>query len=485
MSSRLSKSKYLAGLQCHKRLWLLIHRPELVPPVPPAQQRLFDQGTLVGELARKRFPGGVLIEADHEHLGEGAQETARAIGEGAEVLFEAVVSHDAILVRPDVLRRGEGGVWDLIEVKSSTSVKDLNIDDVAIQAHVLKGAGLDLRSACLMHINTECVYPDLSNLFTIEDITESVGDALPGVPQRVAELRAMLALEFEPDLPIGQHCNDPYPCEFVDYCWDWVPELSIFNIPGLRWENKAVLLRDGRVAIGDLPHDLRLTEAQQRFVRSCERKEPVIDRDRIREELARLEYPLHFLDFETDNPAVPRLDGMHPYEQFPYQYSCHVLRQGGEVSHMEYLHESESDPRRPLVESLIGAIGDTGTVVAYNAPFEKGVVNKLTELFPEHAAALRSIKDRLWDQLAIFRDYYTDYRFGGSNGLKSVLPVVVPDMSYDGLDVRDGGEAGIVWNEMIRMPAREEKERMIRNLRQYCGQDTWAMVRIHQELERL
>jgi hypothetical protein len=485
MPHRLSKSKYLAGLQCHKRLWLEIHRRELIPPVPPSQQRIFDQGTLVGELAREQFPGGVLIEADYEHLSEGAKETAVVLTQGADVIFEAVISHDGILVRPDVIRRNETGGWDLIEVKSSTGIKDIYIDDVAIQTQVLNGAGLDVRSAGLMHINTECTYPDLSNLFTIEDITELVGDALPGIPERVAELRAMLALDFEPDLQIGQHCHKPYGCEFIELCWSWVPELSIFNIPRLRWPDKAVLLEDGLVAISDLPRELRLNENQRRFVRSCELQEPVIYHDLIQEELAGLEYPLHFLDFETDNPAVPRFDGMHPYGQFPYQYSCNVLHENGDISHMEYLHESESDPRKHLVESLIDAVRKEGTVVAYNAPFEKGVIKKLVESLPEYAGELQSIADRLWDQLVIFRDYYTDYRFRGSNGLKNVLPVIVPDMSYDGMAVSDGTDAGVVWNDMIRLPDGEEKDQKILDLKEYCGQDTWAMVQIHRVLEGL
>ncbi len=482
---RLSKSKFMSGLQCPKRIWLEIHRPELVPPTPPSQQRQFDQGSRVGELARERFPGGVLIDADYPNFSEGFVQSREALERGAEVIFEGVFSHDSVLVRPDVLRRAQAGRWDLIEVKSTTGVKEEHIDDVAIQAHVLNGTGMRVERACLMHLNRECVYPDLSNLFTIEEITDFVGEVLPGIPDKLGEIRAILDRDSEPEIRIGQHCHKPYNCPFVDLCWSWLPEHSIFTIPGLKWTLKRELLDAGRVRIDALEPGLPFTPGQQQYIRSYLGREAIIDRDAIAGERACLEPPIHFLDFETDNPAVPRFDGMRPYDKYPFQFSCHVVDRDGGVTHREYLHEDESDPRHPLTEALIDAVGNKGTVVAYNAPFEKGVLNALGEWLPEYAEPLGSIADRLWDQLLVFRNHYTDYRFGGSNGLKNVLPVVVPSMSYDDLAVRDGDEAGFVWNEMIRMEAGEEKDRRIRDLKAYCGQDTWAMVEIHRALERL
>ena len=479
---RLSKSKYLSGLQCHKRLWLEIHKPELAPLPPPGQQRIFDQGTRVGELATEEFPDGVLIKADYLNIPEAIEQTKEALDNSVDVIFEGCFVFENVLVRPDIILRNDLGGWNMIEVKSSTSVKEENIHDVAVQTWVLQGYGLKMKRVFLKHINRNCVYPNLSDLFKTEDITEPVNAVLTSVPKKLSEYKSMLD-KSEPNVLIGQHCGNPYDCPFVGYCWKDVPEHSIFNIPRLRWTDKEHLIEDNRIGIDDLPAEFPLNENQQKYINSSESQQPIIDWDGIKGELDKLEYPLHFLDFETDSPAIPRFDGLHPYEQFPFQYSCHILDENGSLKHFEYLHKSESDPRQGLVESLTKAIGETGSVIAYNAGFEKGVMNKLAQWCPEYSEQLQSIIERLWDQLVIFRKYYTDYRFKGLNSLKSVLPVIVPSLSYDKLDVSDGIEAQVTWNEMIQIADGDEKKSiLIKELKEYCGQDTLVMVKIHREV---
>ena len=478
---RLSKSKYLSGLQCPKRLWLEIHKPELVPPPPPGQQRLFDQGTQVGVLARKDFPEGCLIKADYLNIPKAIKETKAALDKYQDILFEGCFIRDNVLVRPDIILRNDQGDWNIIEVKSSTSVKTENIHDVAIQVWVLQGCGLNVNRMFLKHINQDCTYPDLSNLFKIEDITEQVKTVLPRVPQTLSEYWSLIE-RLEPETLIGQHCNNPYECPFVPYCWQEVPEHSIFNIPGLRWSVKERLIEENRLDIKKLPEGFPLNKTQRNYVQSFEDEKPVVDWNGIQEELRQLDYPLYSLDFETDGPAIPRFNGMHPYEQFPFQYSCHILSHEGTLEHRDYLHETDSDPRRPLLMLLLQDLGTCGTIVAYNANFEKGILNKLAQWFPEYAKQLESIIARLWDQLIIFRKYYTDYRFQGSNSLKNVLPVIVPSMTYEHLNVKDGIEAQVAWNEMIQLPAGSEKSKLIQELKEYCGQDTMAMVEIHRLL---
>ncbi|MCH7763707.1 MAG: DUF2779 domain-containing protein [Candidatus Marinimicrobia bacterium] len=481
--NRLSKSKYLSGLQCHKRLWLEIHKPELAPPPPPGEQRIFDQGTKVGELATEEFPDGVLIEADYLNIPEAVKQTEEALDNSVDVIFEGCFIFENVLVRPDIILRNDLGSWNMIEVKSSTGVKEVNIHDVAVQTWVLRGSGLEVKRVFLKHINRDCVYPDLSNLFRTDDITEPVNAVLPAIPKKLSEYKSMLD-KSEPNVSIGEHCSNPYDCQFSDYCWKDVPEHSIFTIPRLRWSVKERLIERNKITINDLSAEFPLNENQQKYIKSLEGKKPIVDRNGIKGELDKLEYPLHFLDFETDGPAIPRFDGLHPYEQFPFQYSCHILDQKGNLEHKEYLQETESDPRKSLIESLVAAIGDKGSVIAYNAGFEKGVMNKLAQWCPEYSEQLQSIIGRLWDQLVIFRKYYTDYRFKGSNSLKKVLPVMVPSMSYENLDVSDGIEAQVTWNEMIQLPDGGEKSKLIKELKEYCGQDTLAMIMIHKRLCR-
>lgn len=478
---RLSKSKYLSGLQCHKRLWLEIHKPELASPPPPSQQRIFDQGTMIGELATEEFPNGILIDADYLNIPKAIKQTKEALENFFDVIFEGCFVFENILVRPDIILRNDLGSWNMIEVKSSTGVKEVNIHDVAVQTWVLQGCGLDVKRVFLKHINRDCVYPNLSNLFQTEDITESVEDILPTIPSKLSTFKSMLS-ESEPIVSIGEHCGNPYDCQFAKYCWKDVPEHSIFNIPRLRWSVKERLIDENKIEIEHLPGDFCLNNNQLNYLKSLEDKKPIIDWNGIVEELDKLEYPLHFLDFETDGPAIPRFDGMHPYEQFPFQYSCHVMEENRTLEQIEYLHESDSDPRQSLAESLVNAIGKTGSVIAYNAGFEKDVMKKLSQWCPEYSEQLQSIIERLRDQLDIFRKYYTDYRFKGSNSLKSVLPVIVPSMSYENLCVSDGIEAQVTWNEMIRFSDGSEKSKLIYELKEYCGQDTMAMVEIHNVL---
>lgn len=483
MAKRLSKSKYLSGLQCQKRLWMEIHKPELASPPPPGQQRIFDQGTTVGELATEEFPDGVLIEADYLNIPDAIKQTKEALDNSVDVIFEGCFIYDDVLVRPDIILRNDLGSWNMIEVKSSTSVKPENIHDVAVQTWVLQGCGLELKQVFLKHINRNCVYPDLSNLFRTENITEPVRAVLPTIPKKLSEYKSMLD-KPEPNVTIGEHCSNPYDCQFVDYCWKDVPEHSIFTVPRLRWTVKERLIAENKIYVDDLPGSFSLNDNQLDYLKSLEMKKPIIDWNGIAGELDKLEFPLHFLDFETDGPAVPRYDGLHPYEQFPFQYSCHVLDEEGNLEHYEYLHESDSDPRQQLAESLVKAVGESGSVIAYNAGFEKGVMSRLAQWYPEYAESLLSIIDRLWDQLDIFRNFYIDYRFRGSNSLKNVLPVIVRSMSYDNLAVGDGTEAQVTWNEMIRLKNGDEKNKLNGNLKEYCGQDTLAMVEIHNVLTR-
>lgn len=479
----LSKSKYLSGLQCQKRLWLSVHKPELAPLPLPAQQRLFDQGTRVGELARAEFPGGLLIDADHKHIPEAIQQSQIAVNDGIDVLFEGCFVHEDVRVRPDILKQNESDSWSLIEVKSSTSVKEENIHDDAVQTWVLQGRGLDIGRMFLMHINRDCVYPDLSDLFVVDDITKPVQTLLPDVPDRLEEFKRLLK-ESEPEIAIGQHCSKPYECPFKEHCWRRIPEYSTFNLPRLRWPVKERLLAEIDADLDRLPPDFPLNYNQQKFLESYSRKEPVMNQDGIRKELDTLDYPLYFLDFETDGPAIPRFNGTRSYEQVPFQYSCHTLDEKGHLGHKEYLHTLESDPRKPLLASLLNHLEKRGTIIAYNAGFERGVLNKLARWFPEYSNDLQDAIHRIWDQLIIFRNYYFDYRFKGSNSLKSVLPVMAPSMSYEDLEVSDGTQAQVAWNEMIRMPEGAEKEQLIRDLKVYCGQDTLAMVEMHNQLKK-
>lgn len=478
----LTKTAYLAYVQCTKAFWLDAHQPELAAPPDPATQRRLQAGGEIDRLARAQFPGGVGI-AYRPHPTDMVPLTQQALAEGATTLFQATFAPDDLLVKVDVLTQTAVG-WHLIEVKSTTSVKDEHLPDLAFQLYAVEQAGLPVAQASIMHLNKECCYPDLDNLFTLTDCTEAARVLLPQVAEHVVVMRRQTAVSTPPPTAIGRHCTQPYDCAFYNHCWHGVDGLTIHDIPRLHASKTVQLQAAGVLYLADIAPNFPLTATQRHFVNFIVQEEIAIDRAAIQAELARLEYPLFFFDFETIDYLVPRFPGCRPYQQVPFQYSCHVLEENGRLSHHDFLHTDSDDPRPALVEALLQHIGERGHVVAYHIPFERSVLRGLAEAFPNHANRLNGIANRLWDQLDIFKKHYRHHRFGKSNSLKSVLPVVTP-LRYDELDVRNGTQAQVAWEQAVAAGNPNEKVQLVHKLRQYCHLDTLAMVEIHAHLRGL
>jgi hypothetical protein len=305
------------------------------------------------------------------------------------------------------------------------------------------------------------------------------------VPQNLAVFKSLVKQKTEPDVRIGPHCGQPHVCSFKRYCWQFAGKMAVFDIPKLPKAHKSDLWEQGIVTLNQLPSDYPLTKEQWAYVNRILNDGIEIDVAAIKARLTQLEYPLYFFDFETDNPAIPKFDGARPYQQIPFQFSCHVMGPDGQLEHFEYLHEDETDPRLPLTQSLISCIKETGSVIAYNARFERGVLLDLASSLPQYSGQLRSIANRLWDQLDIFKHHYKHAAFGKSNSIKNVLPVLVPALNYSELEVQKGDQAQSVWSMMVKTTDRVAKDRMADNLRSYCELDTLAMVEIHRALQRL
>ena len=482
MEYRLSKSKFLSAFQCEKKLWLEIHDKDKATPIDKVQEAIFNQGHFVGDLAMEEYPNGIEITSDYLDIPKGIKITEEVLEKNPPAIFEGFFQYNNVLVRPDIMVNNNDGSWDFIEVKSSTKLKAENIRDVAIQTYVLIGSDIKIRDSYLMHINRECQFPNLNNLFDLENLTDKIIPFVSEMEDSLQNLRLMLDIKKEPDISIGTHCTKPYNCSFKEYCWKDVPKYSVFNIPSMRLNKKEELYKKDLISIQDVGKNYELKNRQKDFFDSYVNKKPIINKKAIAKELDSLEYPLYFIDFETFSPAVPQFEGLRPYEKYPFQYSCHIMDENHNISHKEYLHRDTQDPRLPLTESLIKTLEKKGTIIAFNAAFEKGVIQNLAEQFPKYENQLLNINKRFWDQLIIFRKYYMDYRFQGSNGLKSILPVIVPGKDYSHLDVSDGSQAQVVWLEMITLSEGEKKETLINQLLAYCKLDTLAMVEIHKKL---
>ncbi|HVE12916.1 MAG TPA: DUF2779 domain-containing protein [Elusimicrobiota bacterium] len=479
----LSKSGVLLGLRCEKALWLSRHSPREARPPDPSARRILDQGAAVGELARRRYPGGRLIghAADPSRA---LRDTARAVKEGAEVLFEAAFEAEGLLIRADVLIR-RGDAWELVEVKSSTRVDDEHLVDLALQRLTLERARVPISRAGILHVDPKYVRRgplDEQALFAWSDQTQRSAVLAGAVSERVGRLAQAAAAPEAPDVAIGPHCRSPYECPFTALCWRGVPERSIYEIARITEKKLALLRAKGVLRLREIPDDFPLTDGQRRQVEVEKSGRARVDGRAVRELLGDLDYPLHFLDFETVNPALPPFDGMSPYAQLPFQASVRVVRRPGEEGeHREFLGGGQDDPRRALASFLAEALGPRGSVVAYNAGFEARCLEGLVPFAsPEGGTRLLSAQRRLWDLGEPFKQGYIAHPdFRGQWSIKAVLPALVPGMSYDGLAIRDGGQAQDAYARLMSGSlGADEAAGIAADLRAYCGQDTLAMVRL-------
>lgn len=483
---RISKTKFVAGVQCLKRLYWQVHAPELAAEPDPATEAIFEQGHEVGLLARQLFPGGVEVGSDG-----GLDQAIRATRElvanlAVPAIFEGVFEHDGVLVRVDVLHRRRDGRWRLVEVKSSTSVKEEHLDDVGIQSRVVSRCGVDLASVCLAHINRNYVFDggsiDVRRLFKIRNLTRRVQRLQPKLTFQLRAAFTVLSMPKAPDIAAGKHCMSPVTCEFFDRCNPPLPDDHIGYLPRLHASAEEELEEMGVESIRDVPDDFELTEIQRRAATCVQTGEPWFSPE-LSAELDKLVYPLRFVDFETINQCVPRFAGMRPYDQLPFQFSVHSQKEPGATpEHHEFLAPDATDPRREFITSLCNVLGESGNIVVYSA-FESHRLLELGAHLPEFADRINQIQARLWDLLPVVRNNVYHPAFAGSYSLKYVLPALVPEMSYAGMQVADGQAAGLAWESLVRGSLdQSERDRIKRALLEYCGQDTLAMVRL---LERL
>jgi hypothetical protein len=484
--SYLSKSLFLRGLQCPKSLYLYKTQPDLRDEISEAQGAVFQAGTEVGIIAQCLFPGGKVISYDGMSLDAQLKLTQAEITAGTLILYEPAFQFDKVFVKVDILRK-VGEEWDLYEVKGSTGIKDLYLNDIALQYYVLKNSGLPIRKAYLVYINNQYVRNgalDLDQLFLFEEITPKSIEMEGFVREEIGRLRGVLTGNI-PEIDIGEQCSDPYPCDFQGHCWSHIPEYSVLDLVkrgAIPWD----LYRQGFLRLEDIPKDL-LSPVQLLQVEAYLERKEFVNTDGIREFLSGLWDPLYFLDFETFYTPIPIYDGTRPYQQVPYQYSLHYLQGGNsDLGHSEFLAPPNTDPRRPLVEKLVGDIPDRACVLAYNAAFEKMIIRQLADWFPEHRVKLEMIIDNLRDLAAPFRarDVYR-WEMKGSYSQKSVLPSLVPGMTYQGMEISDGGMAMEGYFRMCAGGDPDETEKVRQALLEYCRMDTFGMVRLYEKLREL
>ena len=488
----LSKSLYVRGLQCEKSLWLKKKKPEVLQAPDDGAQAVFDTGTSVGELACELFGGGERIEYTG-NFNTQMTKTKELIERGTKVIYEATFCFDGILVMVDILRICEDGLI-INEVKSSTSVKEVYIDDASIQYYVISSLGYKVSAVNIIHIDNSYVRGeklDLEKLFHTEDVTEQIIQKQAEIPQILNKFEEILSRNVEPEVDIGPHCSDPYHCDAWEYCWceqRGIPEYSIFNISRLRSDKKFDLYKNGVVKFEDIKDLDKFNASQQIQIRSELSQEQIIDKDAIKEFLKTLSYPLYHLDFETFQQAVPEFVGLRPYEQIPFQFSIHKEDGKGNLEHFEFLAEVGADPRYELALNLIKFIPQDACVLAYNMSFEKGVIENLATLFPQLSSHLMNIHSNIKDlEIPFAKKFYYHPKMCGSSSIKKVLPAIVPsfESAYSSLDlIHNGGEAMSEYAK-LKHKTKDEQDLIRKALLAYCKLDTLAMVKVLEKLREV
>ena len=492
----ISKTTYLEYLSCGKNAWLRRYKPELESLfcLSDFEKSIVDKGNLVEEWARRLFPDGILIAES----GEKALEiTKQYIAEKRHVIFQPKFIYDKFLAKNDALEYDKfNDCWNLYEIKGANSLdenaKEIDhIEDATFQAIILKALDVKVGKIFLVYLNKEYIKDgeiNVQDLFIQEDITEKIKERWESSVLKMQKVSEGLSQQNESALV----CQCVYSgrsahCVTFQYSYPKIPKYSVHDLSRIGSSKKKLeSLADSQIfEINDIPEEFELTPNQRNQVYVHKTQKPLIDLMAIKNELESLSYPLYFLDYETYPSAIPLFNGYKPYQHIPFQFSLHILNEpNGELEHAEYLHTEDSDPAFSLIKNLQKTIGTNGSVIVWNKKFEKTINAQLAERNPEYANFLEDINDRIYDLMDIFqKQFYVHHGFMGKVSIKKVLPVLVPELSYKELEIKEGGSAMEAWNKMVFGSGTEkEKLKIADNLRVYCGLDTYAMYAIWKEL---
>lgn len=491
-SLHLTKSRTIAGLQCLRRLWLLVHEPPDYEE--PGAGSPLAMGHEIGRHAHKLFSGGVLVAEEPWQHAQAVARTAALMADAAvPAVFEAAFVHDDIRIRVDVMERtpaGQGAGWGLREVKSSTRVKDHHLDDVALQRHVLAGAGVPVSSAEVLHVNNDYLRGtgevDWPAFFTRVDVAGAIqarrGNLLPRLPP----MRTCLQQDSPPPVEPGGHCHTPYGCEFWDRCTADKPADWIAYLPRLASARRQELEALGIHAISAIPPGFPLT-SKQAIIRDATASGQPYVAPGLAGLLHRFGPPACYLDFEAMMPPIPLYEGTRPYQALPFQWSLHTIAADGTLAYAAFLASGTDDPRRSFAETLIAALGGSGLPVVVYSAYEQTQLRELARQMPDLAASLEAIIGRLADLLPVVRGAVYLPEFGFSNSIKAVAPALAPGFGYDDLPgIAEGAAAAAAFLQLASGGLAPSTKASVRTeLLAYCERDTLAMVEVHRALVRL
>ena len=490
----LSKSRYCKCVQCKKILWLKKYKPEYA--IQTTKDSVFENGSKVGELAKGLFGKYEDIEFN-EDLNIMIEKTQEVLKNKPNIIAEASFNYNNNFCSVDILKNDVDGV-EIYEVKSSTEVHNVYLDDASYQYYVLSHLGLNVKKVCIVYINNQYIREEeleISKLFNIEDITDIAKSKQEEINNNIEMINKYFEEHDENNEPItdiGIKCSDPYDCEFWEYCTRDLPRPNVFDIAGgMRKDKKFEKYYEGKISFEDLKNEDLNPKYLEQIDFELNDLEPKIDIDAIRDIMNSLKYPLYFIDYETFQLAIPEYKGTKPYQQLPFQYSLHIIKEkGAPIEHKEFLAEiDDKDFIRHFAENMIKDMPENGSVIIYNKSFEPARNNEIATMYPDLKNEMDRINGNIVDFLEPFkqRKYYTK-EMHGSASIKAVLPALYPDdpeLDYHNLPVvHNGGEASEAFLS-LKGKSKEEQEKIRHGLLVYCELDTYAMVKIWEKFKEI
>lgn len=491
----LTKSLFKNFRPCARRFWHLANQPNLFPPPTEAERMRFEDGKRVDALAQSLFPHGVsaFVGGLTE---EAVARTQERLESDAEVIFQPTFVAGDLMVRCDMIRRVEDG-WELIEVKSAIGFRRDHEIDLGFQWLVLERAGLPITRASIIHINGQWVRGDSmtpQELLVERDVTDYIRDAALRIEREVDQAIQVMLLEEPPMQELMPFCKS---CALIDECHFERSRVDVAFLPRIRADKVTKLRAEGISLIHEA--DKKHVTGQQRLVWLALQNQGIHTEPGLKKWLNRVVFPAAFIDFEAANPVLPVYSGVRPGQQIPFQWSCHTAHAESqlteeELTHSEFLETRPIDPRVGFAESLWEAVRDAESIVYYS-PFEPTRLKELKEEGIPYGAELYERITKVGVDLyeAVAKNAYLE-GFEYSWSIKTVLPALIkqfmPDLaqqiSYKNLEVQNGEVAVIQYMRMIQSGTTdEERERIANALREYCGLDSFAMVKVYEALRRL
>ena len=491
---QLSKSEYMMFLKHPAWLWLKKHEKSKLPEPDANLQAIFDAGKEFEEYAEKRFPSGVRIKFDnYEEYLSMPERTQKVLVGGAKVIFQGRFETNDITCICDILEQTDEGLFNLYEIKSSTKVKPEHYPDLAFQTVVLESAGFKVGNIAFIHVNNQYIKDgeiDPIELSVTTNVTDGVRDKIKETKENIQLALNVINSPNLPD-PSPRYSNFGSLGEWIEIyktLGEKIDKYSIYNLISPGAQRIGILEDLGIKFIKDIPDDFKLTTKQYAQVLATKNNERVINKEKIKDFLNTLTYPIYFLDYETAMGVIPIYNGSKPYQQIPFQYSLHVVEKKGEnPNHFEYLHRDVDNPISNLVNKLKKDIGSVGSVIVWYKSFEMKRNEEMAQMFPEFAKFLEDINSRVVDLMEPFTNgWFADKDFLGSSSIKNVLPVLAPKLSYKELGVQEGASAQRLWMDAVLKEKKNiDKEKLFSDLVEYCKMDTFAMVKIWEVLEDL